>query len=59
MFNAKAKKAFKELKWVFSKVSILRHFDPLKLTRMETDALRYIVKEIMSQPFKNAKGKLL
>ena len=48
MFNAKAKEAFKELKRVFSKALMLRHFDPLKLTRVETDALGYIVGGIMS-----------
>ena len=48
MFNAKAKKAFKDIKRVFNKALILRHFDSLKLIRVETDALRYIVGGIMS-----------
>jgi RNase H-like domain found in reverse transcriptase len=38
---------------------MLRHFDPKKPARVETDASGFAEGGILSQPFKNAEGKLL
>ena len=45
-----AKRAFKELKAVFSSAPLLAHFDPTKLIVVETDASGYAIAGILSQP---------
>lgn len=58
-FTNDAKKAFRELKDVFSTAPVLRHFDPERHMRMETDASGYAVGGILSQPWVNEDGKTL
>ncbi len=43
-----AKKAFIHLQKAFIEVLILRHFDPERHIRIETDVLRYAIGEVLS-----------
>ncbi len=45
----KAQKAFKELKKVFIKTSILLHFDFKRKTRLKIDAFDFAISKIISQ----------
>ena len=44
-----AKKAFIHLQKAFTKVLILRHFDPGRHIKIETDLSRYIIDGVLSQ----------
>ena len=43
------KEAFNQLRQAFTKVLILQHFDPEYYIRIETDALGYTIKKVLSQ----------
>ncbi len=45
----KAKKAFLHLQKAFTKILILRHFDPKCYIQIETDVLGYIIGGVLSQ----------
>ena len=48
MLTPKTKKAFEELKMIFTTASVLRHFNSELLIRIETDASGYVIGDILS-----------
>jgi hypothetical protein len=50
VWGDRAAAAFQQLKTAFTQAPILRHFDPKKPVRLETDASGFAIAGIMSQP---------
>ena len=50
IMTGEAREAFKRLKNAFSSAPVLRHFDPNKPIRVETDASGFAIAGILSQP---------
>jgi RNase H-like domain found in reverse transcriptase len=50
-WTEKANKTFRTLKELFTTVPILRMFDPLFRTRLETDASGFVIGAVISQLF--------
>jgi hypothetical protein len=48
-FIKKTRKAFKKLKEVFIKTSILLHFDSKRRIRLKIDVFDFVISEIISQ----------
>ncbi|KAL2104482.1 hypothetical protein VUR80DRAFT_423 [Thermomyces stellatus] len=53
--NNEAMKAFHDLKAKFTTAPLLRHFDPKKRTRVETDASKFAVAAVLSQQHEDKK----
>ena len=51
VFGADAETAFEQLKKAFMQAPLLRHFDPKKPIRLETDASGFAIAGILSQPW--------
>ena len=49
VLTSEVKKAFEELKMIFTIASVLRYFNSKLLIRIETDASSYVIDDILSQ----------
>ena len=47
-FLFKAEEAFKKLKYIFISISILRHYNPIKPTRLKTNTLEFALAGIIT-----------
>ena len=59
LFSKAAEAAFHRIKNIFSTAPMLRHFDPTKPMRMETDASGFALGGILSQPWVGEDGKVV
>lgn len=56
LFTREARKAFDELKAAFRREPLLRHFDPQRPIRLETDASLFAAGAVLSQPWDDSDG---
>ena len=47
-FLSKAEEAFKKLKYIFTSISMLRYYNPIKPTRLKTNALGFTLVEVIT-----------